>query len=96
MRKLFRLRWFCPTCDAEHTLSEPLEDAIDDVRGLMDAGILMVAVYDETYAVMCDQDKAEEYSGLSDLSCTAPRSTLGDALGKFKGRANRWLNDRQQ
>lgn len=73
---LTRVRWFCPKCDTMHSLTEPLEEAVETAFQLRAAGILMVALYDETYAIMCDQDTAEERSGLTDLA--ACRVTMQD------------------
>ena len=59
-----RLRWFCPVCNDEHSITDTRAECLKIAGELMGAGVLMVAVYDEAYAIMCDQDRAEDAVGI--------------------------------
>lgn len=66
MNKPFLLRWFCPNCNVEHDELGDLDTLLNTQRELLQLGVLMTAMYDGTYAEMCEQDRAEARAGLTD------------------------------
>lgn len=74
-----RVKWFCPRCEVMHGLSVGRAEALTIAGDLLAAGLKMVALYDEAYALMIDQDEAEA-AGL-DKSCIDTRSALTEWLG---------------
>lgn len=60
INKPCRVRWFCPKCEANHEVKDYVGQCAAAAARLLTNGILMVAIYDETYAIMTALDRAED------------------------------------